>query len=249
MAMATACFFGLLLRFRLFPAAAALIGLLLLTAMPSRAAEPGFDIATQKLFAAVHANDLQAAQASVAAGADLNAKDRWGMSAIELAIDKGYFSIAHFLTSTRNLRRYATSPAPVDRVNRARQTQPGVSAAPAAASSPPPPEVPKSRPGAGASAASAAPAGAAEAPARAAERNNPFDPRRPAPGATLPVVGAGAPPPPEAPAVAPVEPVAEPAAAAAEGNWADANSPGFALTDTLEPPIGRPTPRPAPSSR
>lgn len=67
---------------------------------------------TQRLFDAIQGNDLQAAQASVAAGANLDARDRWGMTPIELAIDKGYFAIAHFLTSARNYRQQTASPNP-----------------------------------------------------------------------------------------------------------------------------------------
>lgn len=78
-------------------------------AAPSAAAEapapaPRLD-PTQRLFDAVQANDYAAAQASVAAGADVAARDRWGLTPIELAIDKGYFELAHFLLSVRNFQR------------------------------------------------------------------------------------------------------------------------------------------------
>jgi hypothetical protein len=90
-------------------------------------ADPAFaetgkiDPATQKLFDAIHANDFAAAQASVDAGADVDVPGRWGMTAIELAIDKGYFKIAHYLVAVRNFRngsnesksnRVATPSAP-----------------------------------------------------------------------------------------------------------------------------------------
>ena len=61
--------------------------------------------ATQKLFEAVRANDYEAAQASVAAGADVDAPDRWGMTPAELAIDKGYYQIAHYLVAVRKFKR------------------------------------------------------------------------------------------------------------------------------------------------
>jgi hypothetical protein len=77
---------------------------------PARAVDGLAEVQTQRLFDAVQANDLAAVQASVAAGASLDARDRWGMSAIELAIDKGYFAIAHFLTSARQYRRQAGAP-------------------------------------------------------------------------------------------------------------------------------------------
>lgn len=72
---------------------------------PAAAAEETAARATQQLFEAVHSNDLAAARASVAAGADLEAMDRWGLTALELAIDKGYYEIAHFLAAARSSRR------------------------------------------------------------------------------------------------------------------------------------------------
>ncbi|MFZ1416090.1 MAG: ankyrin repeat domain-containing protein [Defluviicoccus sp.] len=77
----------------------------LLVVGPAAAAEESAARATQRLFEAVHSNDLAAARASVAAGADLEATDRWGLTALELAIDKGYYEIAHFLTAARSARR------------------------------------------------------------------------------------------------------------------------------------------------
>jgi hypothetical protein len=48
--------------------------------------------ATRSLFDAVQANDLAAVQASIAAGADPMARDQWGLTPIDLAIDNGIFS-------------------------------------------------------------------------------------------------------------------------------------------------------------
>ena len=79
---------------------------------PAAAAEQSVARATQQLFEAVHGNDLAAARASVAAGADLEAKDRWGLTAIELAIDKGYYEIAHFLAAARSARRSGRQRTP-----------------------------------------------------------------------------------------------------------------------------------------
>ena len=67
--------------------------------------KPGIDEATQALFDAVLVNDLEAVKASVSADADLEARDRWGMTPIDLAVDRGHFKIAHFLLSVRNFRR------------------------------------------------------------------------------------------------------------------------------------------------
>ena len=60
--------------------------------------------ATQQLFQAVHDDDLRAVQASVARGADIGAHDRHGLTPSDIAVDKGFFDIAHFLLSVRNLR-------------------------------------------------------------------------------------------------------------------------------------------------
>lgn len=84
---------------------AGLTGAFPLVVAPAAAAEETAARATQQLFEAVHSNDLAAARASVAAGADLEAMDRWGLTALELAIDKGYYEIAHFLAAARSSRR------------------------------------------------------------------------------------------------------------------------------------------------
>lgn len=87
--------------------------------------------ATQRLFEAVHGNDLAAARASVAAGADLEATDRWGLTALELAIDKGYYDIAHFLAAARSARR-SQRPGTAQPAEAARSAlpAPGAAAAP-----------------------------------------------------------------------------------------------------------------------
>lgn len=61
--------------------------------------------ATERLFNAVHANDYTAVQSSVGAGADVDAVNSWGLTAADLAVDKGYFRIAHYLVSVRNFQR------------------------------------------------------------------------------------------------------------------------------------------------
>jgi hypothetical protein len=73
-------------------------------APPVFAQAEGVDATTQQLFDAIHANDFVAAQASVEAGAKVDVPGRWGMTAIELAVDKGYFKIAHYLVAVRNFR-------------------------------------------------------------------------------------------------------------------------------------------------
>jgi hypothetical protein len=90
-------------------------------AAPVFAQTGSVDATTQQLFDAIHANDFAAAQASVDAGAKVDVPGRWGMTAIELAIDKGYFKIAHYLVAVRNFqsdenesksRRIATPSTP-----------------------------------------------------------------------------------------------------------------------------------------
>jgi hypothetical protein len=95
------------------------------------AAEQTVAGATQQLFEAVHSNDLAAARASVAAGADLEAKDRWGFTALELAIDKRYYEIAHFLAAARSARRSGrqTPSAPAE-AERSPLAAPGTAASP-----------------------------------------------------------------------------------------------------------------------
>ena len=73
--------------------------------------------ATEQLFEAVHANDFAAVQASVAAGADVDAFDRWGMTPMELAIDKGYFEIGHYLVAVRNFSRANAEQGPAPQVS------------------------------------------------------------------------------------------------------------------------------------
>jgi hypothetical protein len=135
------------------------------------------DRATQLLFDAVHSNDFAAAEAAVAAGANVEARDRWDISAIELAIDKGYFRIAHFLVSVRNSR------APVN--DDETRTRPAQAEAPV-----PPPAAPSAR-----SAAAAKPAKPAAQPETVvaqpqwpADKPNPFDPAAPAFGTGLPLI-------------------------------------------------------------
>jgi hypothetical protein len=71
--------------------------------------------ATQRLFEAIRANDLGAVQASLAAGANPEATDRWGIKATDLAIDKGYFRIAQVLAAARaSGRASAAAAAPAE---------------------------------------------------------------------------------------------------------------------------------------
>jgi hypothetical protein len=74
---------------------------------PSAAAQ-GFTqkiSATNRLFKSVQTNDLAGVQTAVGEGADVQARDRWGMTPADIAIDRGYYRIAHFLAAARNLQR------------------------------------------------------------------------------------------------------------------------------------------------
>lgn len=67
--------------------------------------------ANQRLFEAIRNNDMLGVQVSLAAGADPEAPDRWGVKPIDLAIDKGYYRIAHALAAARQTTR-REAPAP-----------------------------------------------------------------------------------------------------------------------------------------
>ena len=60
---------------------------------------------TLQLFKAVELNDMPAVKASIEAGADLNAENDEGMTAADVAVDRGHFIIAHYLLSRRLLGR------------------------------------------------------------------------------------------------------------------------------------------------
>ena len=171
---------------------AATLGLALACAATSASAagvattQPRGDRATQMLFDAVHTNDFSAAEAAVAAGAEVEARDRWDISAIELAIDKGYFRIAHFLVSVRNSRTPANevaSPArtpPATAVPSAQQqavTAPAKRSAgvPAQAKAAPQPQAPQTQK-------------VVAHPQWPADKPNPFDPSMPAFGTAMPVI-------------------------------------------------------------
>ncbi|MBC8337434.1 MAG: ankyrin repeat domain-containing protein [Alphaproteobacteria bacterium] len=58
---------------------------------------------TIDLFKAVELNDMASVKTSIEAGADLFAANELGMTAADLAVDKGHFIIAHYLLSRRML--------------------------------------------------------------------------------------------------------------------------------------------------
>ena len=93
-----------------FAAVALLTGMIALPpAVAQQAARQSNPQATQDLFDAVFNHNLGAAQTAVGAGADLSMRNDWGLTAIDLAVDKGYYEIVHYLLSVRNFRRQQAS--------------------------------------------------------------------------------------------------------------------------------------------
>ncbi len=74
--------------------------------------------ATEALFLAVDKNDLPGVRAAVESGANIEAVNALGVQAVEMAVDRGYYDIAHYLISVRNLlasagpRRLELPPEP-----------------------------------------------------------------------------------------------------------------------------------------
>ncbi len=162
--------------------AVAIIGVLLTGAVDAAAQRSSggpLSEASQNLFEAVHQNDLGAAQSSVAAGADITAVNDWGLTPVDLAVDKGYFEIAHFLLSLRNYREAAGQAAPAPP-----QPAPAPPAVRAPISQPvPAPPVAALAPGAAAPVKATGPA-----PFWPAGQPNPFDPDAAA-QTNIPVIG------------------------------------------------------------
>ena len=134
--------------------------------------------ATNRLFKSVQANDLAGVQTAVGEGADVQARDRWGMTPADIAIDRGYYRIAHFLAAARNLQRgqeiaSSAPPAPAKSASSAssaaRQKAPAPNAIHSSMKVDSPPAVDNED---------------SESP-WPAEQPNPFDPAAPAPGSQL----------------------------------------------------------------
>ncbi len=167
--------------------------------------------ATANLFTAVHANDYAGVQAAIAAGAEFDARDRWGLTAVDLAIDKGHFQIAHYLLSVRNFRRddkarererpavapaAAALPTPAAAGFSLPSELVGTSPAAAPAPSPVMPALPVgpvraealAEPKLADSGLTAA-SGPSPDPVWPSDQPNPFDPSQPAPGVMFAVIG------------------------------------------------------------
>ena len=141
--------------------------------------------ASQRLFEAVFNNDMAAVQSAVTAGADINVRNDWGVTATDLAVDRGYFEIAHYLLSVRNFRRQQQTD---DRARPARsRTQAAVSPPAAKSVGEALPATP--RPGVRAAPLPATPPADVPAPAPwPSDTPNPFDVTTTLPGAP-PIIG------------------------------------------------------------
>ncbi|NQU56908.1 MAG: ankyrin repeat domain-containing protein [Rhodospirillales bacterium] len=68
--------------------------------------------ATDKLFEAVYNGDLAQVQISIAGGGDINAVNGWGITPVDLAVDRGHFDIVHFLLQVRDQKSQKKKPTP-----------------------------------------------------------------------------------------------------------------------------------------
>ena len=115
----------------------------LLAATPGHAQE--LSPSTKRLFDAVWADDIGMVKASIVDGADIGAVNDLGVRAVDLAVDKGHYDIAHYLLSIEKLRAeesttaapaQASVPTPLPTV--APTAQPAPAPAPVAVVSPSP---------------------------------------------------------------------------------------------------------------
>ncbi|MDH5189612.1 MAG: hypothetical protein OEW37_11750, partial [Rhodospirillaceae bacterium] len=60
------------------------------------------EYATKVLFMAVDKNDLPGVRAAIEGGANVEAVNPLGMQAVDIAVDRGYYDIAHYLISVRS---------------------------------------------------------------------------------------------------------------------------------------------------
>gem|GEM_PF-2402007 len=69
---------------------------------------------TESLFQAIRTNNFDAVKRSLLAGADVEAEDEDGRTAIDVAVDRGHFNIAHYLLAWRKppQARTPSTPAP-----------------------------------------------------------------------------------------------------------------------------------------
>jgi hypothetical protein len=109
---------------RAIAAAAAVFAVLALSlpAAGQQASGGQLSTATERLFDAVVAKDIVAVRISLNDGADPAAQNRDGLTAADLAVDNGYYDIAHLILNTRNqsqdeqqaAARAAANPVPAE---------------------------------------------------------------------------------------------------------------------------------------
>jgi hypothetical protein len=85
---------------------------------------------TEKLFAAVRANDIATVRLTLTNGADPMAVDANGQTPAGVAIDRGYFDIAHHILGVRNQRQAMLNRDNIDDTNAPRAGARPASAAP-----------------------------------------------------------------------------------------------------------------------
>lgn len=93
-----------------------------LTISPAMAAE--LSDVTKRLFLAVNQNDLVKVRSSVSAGADVDAVNDLGETPAGIAVDKGYFDIAHFILLTRQQIRLKATASPEPKLKSAPPPRP-----------------------------------------------------------------------------------------------------------------------------
>ncbi|MDH5773076.1 MAG: hypothetical protein OEY84_08070, partial [Rhodospirillaceae bacterium] len=71
-------------------------------ATPNAQSTAESEYATKVLFMAVDKNDLPGVRAAIEGGANIEAVNPLGMQAVDIAVDRGYYDIAHYLISVRS---------------------------------------------------------------------------------------------------------------------------------------------------
>ena len=105
-------------------------------AFPAKGAEK-LSAATEQLFDAVWSDDLAAVRGAITGGADVSAVNEFGVRAVDMAVDKGHYDIAHYLLSVDQLRRdtegtngASAEPTPRQRVEQRTVTTASLAPAP-----------------------------------------------------------------------------------------------------------------------
>ena len=111
--------------------AAAALALVMSTSASSMAQQAqDLDSLTQRLFTAVRANDIATVRLVLTNGADPMAVDANGQTPAGIAIDRGYFEIAHHILGVRNQRQALNRRDGEDERTNPRASIRGVAAAP-----------------------------------------------------------------------------------------------------------------------